>query len=146
MVGRLVTVVICLALGTSACGGESAPASVEAEATQEVSRDQVASKRKVPQEARASFCSAAELLTVAPGQPPGEADANFRRAADELTRARDQATGTSMAERATAARLLSLASQARLASIAIITGDDAGRRTHEATIETLLSGFSADCA
>jgi hypothetical protein len=145
VVGRTVAVAICLAVGSTACGGESAPASIEAEATGEVQRDQVPSWREVPQEAQASFCSAAGILAAVPEQPSPVADANLRRAADELKRARDQIPGTSTAEKATSARLAALISTTRLASIAIATGDDAGRREHEATIAEMLAR-EVECA
>lgn len=140
MVRRLI-LAICLVVGLGGCAeGDDTGPSDDAAPGPTTTRTY-----NVPQDAKSAYCSAADLLTAAPGQPASEANGTFRRAAEDLDLSREQIAGTEMSDRAVKSSLGALVSTVRLAVIATATGDDAGRRTHEASIETSLSTHSADC-
>ncbi|HVF32268.1 MAG TPA: hypothetical protein VM933_04440 [Acidimicrobiales bacterium] len=151
MVGRPGTVAAVVLLATAACGGgSSAPETVEGGSDPSgtpTSATATGSTRRytVPRPAQASYCAAADLLRAAPAQPTGEADASFRRAAQHLDQARGAITATGPVELATRSSLAALTATVRSASIATTTGDDAGRRAQEASIQVWLSQHVADC-
>ena len=99
----------------------------------------------VPEDAQDAYCRAAGALALAPDQPLDEARTTYERAAEDLDQAREQITETTFADRAVKSSLGALVATVRSALIAIATGDDAGRKKHEASIERRLSEHTADC-
>lgn len=100
--------------------------------------------RDLSEAAKDDVCDAAAKIEQARSQPNAEAVRTYRSAADTLSTVAAEAPSRSTGEKSRKARLLAIASQARLASIHAQTGNDRERKAAEHDMADMVAEHT-DC-